>query len=88
MSSPHLNEIPPQKRDLTGTPYTTQKSHECAFKLTDLWITGLLFDSNYKFVSLLPLAIPIYYKIWEHTSHSVNATVNSEKKKVSKEATC
>ena len=24
-----------------------QKSHECALKLTDLWITNLLFDLNY-----------------------------------------
>ena len=23
--SPHLNEIPPQKRGLTGAPYTTAK---------------------------------------------------------------
>ena len=28
-----------------------QKSHECALKLTDLWITSLLFDLNYKFVN-------------------------------------
>ena len=26
-----------------------QKSHECALKLTDLWITSLLFDLHYKF---------------------------------------
>ena len=26
-----------------------QKSHECALKLTDLWITSLLFDLKYKF---------------------------------------
>ena len=24
-----------------------QKSHECALKLTDLWITSLLFDLKY-----------------------------------------
>ena len=28
-----------------------QKSHECALKLTDLWITSLLFDLNYKFIN-------------------------------------
>ena len=28
-----------------------QKSHECALKLTDLWITSLLFDLKYKFVN-------------------------------------
>ena len=26
-----------------------QKSHKCALKLTDLWITSLLFDVNYEF---------------------------------------
>ena len=25
-----------------------QKSHECALKLTDLWIKSLLFELNYK----------------------------------------
>ena len=29
-----------------------QKSHECALKLTDLWITSLLFDLNYKFINM------------------------------------
>ena len=28
-----------------------QKSHECALKLTDLWITSLLFDLKYKFIN-------------------------------------
>ena len=28
-----------------------QKSHERALKLTDLWITGLLFDLKYKFIN-------------------------------------
>ena len=28
-----------------------QKPHECALKLTDLWITSLLFDLNYKFIN-------------------------------------
>ena len=28
-----------------------QKSHECALKLTDLWITSLLFDLSYKFIN-------------------------------------
>ena len=28
-----------------------QKSHECARKLTDLWITSLLFDLKYKFIN-------------------------------------
>ena len=28
-----------------------QKSHECALKLTDLWITSLLFDIKYKFIN-------------------------------------
>ena len=28
-----------------------KKSHECALKLTDLWITSLLFDLNYKFIN-------------------------------------
>ena len=27
-----------------------QKSHECALKLTDLWIKSLLFDLNYKLI--------------------------------------
>ena len=27
----------------------SSKSHECALKLTDLWIRSLLFDLNYKF---------------------------------------
>ena len=27
------------------------KSHECALKLTDLWITRLLFDLKYKFIN-------------------------------------
>ena len=27
-----------------------QKSHECALKLTDLWITSLLFNLKYKFI--------------------------------------
>ena len=26
----------------------SQKSHECALKLTDLWIISLLFELNYK----------------------------------------
>ena len=26
----------------------SQKSHECALKLTDLWIKSLLFELNYK----------------------------------------
>ena len=26
-------------------------THECALKLTDLWITSLLFDLNYKFIN-------------------------------------
>ena len=29
----------------------SQKSHECALKLTDLWNTSLLFDLNYKFIN-------------------------------------
>ena len=28
-----------------------QKSHECALKLTDLWIKSLLFDLNYKLIN-------------------------------------
>ena len=28
-----------------------QKSHECALKLTDLWITSLLFNLKYKFIN-------------------------------------
>ena len=28
-----------------------QKSHECALKFTDLWITSLLFDLKYKFIN-------------------------------------
>ena len=28
-----------------------QKSHECALKLTDLWITSLLVDLKYKFIN-------------------------------------
>ena len=28
-----------------------QKLHECALKLTDLWLTSLLFDLNYKFIN-------------------------------------
>ena len=28
-----------------------QNSHECALKLTDLWITSLLFDLKYKFIN-------------------------------------
>ena len=28
-----------------------QKSHECALKLTDLWIKSLLFDLNYKCIN-------------------------------------
>ena len=28
-----------------------QKSHECALKLTDLWITSLLFDLKYKLIN-------------------------------------
>ena len=27
------------------------KSHECGLKLTDLWITSLLFDLNDKFIN-------------------------------------
>ena len=41
-----------------------QKSHECALKLTDLWITSLLFDLKYKLLmgaSLLALVKSIYY---------------------------
>ena len=41
-----------------------QKSHECAHKLTDLWITSLLFDLKYNLLmgaSLLALAKSIYY---------------------------
>ena len=30
---------------------STQKSHECAVKLTDLWNTELLFDLSYKFIN-------------------------------------
>ena len=42
------------------------KSHmECALKLTDLWITRLLFDLNYKFISrsfaFSPRTESIYY---------------------------
>ena len=29
----------------------SQKPHECALKLTDLWITSLLFDLNYIFIN-------------------------------------
>ena len=29
----------------------SQKSHERALKLTDFWITGLLFDLNHKFIN-------------------------------------
>ena len=28
-----------------------QKSQECALKLTDVWITSLLFDLNDKFIN-------------------------------------
>ena len=53
-----------------------QKSHECALKLTDLWNTSLLFDSNYKFeligASLLPLAKSIYY-LYFHGSRSLHS---------------
>ena len=28
-----------------------QKSHECALKLTDLWIKSLFFDLNCKFIN-------------------------------------
>ena len=28
-----------------------QKSHECSLKLTDLWITSLLFDLKYRFIN-------------------------------------
>ena len=28
-----------------------KKSHECPLKLTDLWITTLQFDLNYKFIN-------------------------------------
>ena len=28
-----------------------EKSHECALKLTDLWITSVLFDLNYKIIN-------------------------------------
>ena len=28
-----------------------QESDECALKLTDLWITSLLFDLKYKFIN-------------------------------------
>ena len=28
-----------------------RKSHKCALKLTDLWITRLLFDLKYKFIN-------------------------------------
>ena len=28
-----------------------QKSHECALKLTDLWITSILFHLNDKFIN-------------------------------------
>ena len=27
------------------------KSHECALKLTDLWVKSLLFDLNYKLIN-------------------------------------
>ena len=40
-----------------------QKSHEYALKLTDLWLTSLLFDLNYKLIngaSLLALTKSIY----------------------------
>ena len=40
-----------------------QKSHECALKLNDLWITSLLFDLKYNLLmgaSLLALAKSIY----------------------------
>ena len=33
------------------TQPSPQKSHECAFKVTDLWITSLLFDLNHKFIN-------------------------------------
>ena len=41
------------------------KSHECALKLTDFWMTGLLFDLNCEFstrASLLALAKSIHYR--------------------------
>ena len=37
-----------------------QKSHECALKLTDLWIKSL-FDLNYKFINWSFAFSPIYY---------------------------
>ena len=45
----------------------SQKTHECALKLTDLRNTSLLFDLNYKFeligASLLALAKSIYLPV-------------------------
>ena len=38
-----------------------EKSHECALKLTDLWITSLLFVNLLMGASLLALAKSIYY---------------------------
>ena len=38
-----------------------QKSHECALKLTDLWITSLLFVNLLMGASLLALVKSIYY---------------------------
>ena len=32
-------------------PQLSLKSHICAIKLTDLWITSLLFDLNYEFIN-------------------------------------
>ena len=37
-----------------------QKSHECAFKLTDLWITNLLFDLKYVYFVLLAAGLPVF----------------------------
>ena len=52
----------------------SQKSHECALKLTDLWSTSLLLDLIYKFeligTSLLALAKSIYYTVNWTTSQS------------------
>ena len=51
--SPHLNEIPPQKRGLTGAPYTTNfaKKTPCTFPLDINLETDNPSKTNYPSVS-------------------------------------
>ena len=36
---------------LKSLSLSLKNSQECALKLTDLWITSLLFDLNHKFIN-------------------------------------